>query len=70
MMTTVRKYEPRDEQQLRIVAIQSYAEQLQEVRSIDPEDYMVTTRHCPRQFRRPFHLPSYIFSPVVLDPDF
>lgn len=38
MMTTVRKYEPRDEKKLRIVAIQNYAEQRQEARSIDPED--------------------------------
>ncbi len=38
MMTIVRKYESRDEQQLRVVAIQNYVEQLREDRSADAED--------------------------------
>lgn len=38
MMTTVRQYESRDEQQLRAIAFQNYVEQLQEVQSTDPDD--------------------------------
>lgn len=38
MMTTVRQYESRDEQQLRVIAFQNYNEQIQEVESTDPDD--------------------------------
>lgn len=37
-MTTVRPYEPRDDQKLRDIAIQNYTEQFQDVRSTDSGD--------------------------------